>query len=400
MPLAVYVLGVSAFALGTSEFMLSGLLPYVADDLGVSIPQAGLLVSAFAIGMLVGAPVLAVGTLRLPRRAAMAGLLLVFALGHGVGAVTSSYGVLFGSRVVSALACAGFWAVGAATAVGLVPADRRGRAMAVLVGGLTVANIVGVPAGAFVGQHASWRVAFWGVGAVALAAVLGVLRFVPEGTGSARARPSLGTELTAYRNGELWLALATTALASAGIFCAFSYLEPVLTEVAGLPESAVPGVLALFGIGALAGITLGGRLADSRPFAVLKWGIGTVVATLVVLAVLPRPAVLVPLVFLLGVAGFVISPALNARVYGLAGDAPTLAGATNVSAFNVGNMLGPWFGGLVIDARAGFAAVGWAGAALGASALALVWLSQTAGRPAAHSRPTEDHVEKYGGSTR
>ncbi|MER5931760.1 Cmx/CmrA family chloramphenicol efflux MFS transporter [Streptomyces sp. NPDC002054] len=387
MPLAVYVLGMSAFALGTSEFMLSGLLPFVADDLGVSISQAGLLVSAFAIGMVVGAPVLAATTLRVPRRITLAGLLLVFALGHAVGALTSSYGVLFASRIVSALACAGFWAVGAATAVGMVPEDRRGRAMAVLVGGLTVANILGVPAGAFVGQHASWRVAFWGVGAIAVLAVFGVLRFVPEGSNSRGSGPRLRAELRAYRDGEVWLALGTTALVSAGIFCAFSYLAPVLTEVAGLSAGSVPWVLALFGIGAFAGITVGGRFTDRHPFAVLKAGTGAVAVLLAVLALAPRAGLIVPLVFLFGVAGFAISPALNARVYGLAGEAPTLAGATNVAAFNVGNTAGPWFGGLLIDAGAGYAAVGWAGAALSTTALALVFLSQAARRRAAAEPP-------------
>ncbi|MFI5721535.1 Cmx/CmrA family chloramphenicol efflux MFS transporter [Streptomyces cyaneofuscatus] len=380
MPLAVYVLGVSAFALGTSEFMLTGLLPLIAEDLEVSIPSVGLLVSAFAVGMTVGAPLLAAGTLRLPPRATMAGFLLVFALGHVVGAVTDSYGVLFASRIVSALACAGFWAVGAATAVRLVLPHRRGRAMAVLVGGLTVANILGVPAGALVAQHSSWRMAFWGVAGTAVLALAGVLRLVPRrGSGTARAS-QLRPELRAYSSSTVWLALATTSLSSAGVFCTFSYLAPVLTDEGGLPPSWVPGALFLFGIGAFVGIMLGGRFADARPFGVLKAGIGGLFALMCALALAPGQVLMVALVFLLGVAGFVISPALNARVYAVAGAAPTLAGATNVSAFNVGNMVGPWLGGLVIGAGFGYASVGWVGAALCVSAFALVLLSQQADR--------------------
>ena len=175
MPLAVFVLGLSIFALGTSEFMITGLLPGMAADLGVSIPDAGLLISAFAVGMVVGAPLLAVGTLKLPRRTTLLALLVVFAGSHVGGALASGYGLLFATRIVSALACAGFWAVAAATTVSLVPAARRGRALAVLVGGLTLANIAGVPAGTFLGQHAGWRTAFWAVAALTVVAVVGVL---------------------------------------------------------------------------------------------------------------------------------------------------------------------------------------------------------------------------------
>lgn len=388
LPLAVYVLGMTAFALGTSEFMLAGLLPDIASDLGVSVPEAGLLVSAFAVGMLIGAPLLAVATLWLPRRATMAGLLVVFVLGHVLGAVTDVYGVLFASRVVSALACAGFWAVGSATAISLVPADRRGRAMAVMVGGLTVANVLGVPAGAFVAQHFGWRAVLWCVAVCALLTMAGVLTLVPEGSNTTGTGPRLRAELRVYADGRVWLALVTTALVSAGIFAAFSYMAPLLTDAGGLTEAWVPGMLALFGVGSFIGITLGGRFADDHPFGTLYAGTGAVAAVLAVMALPVRGAVPLAVgVFLFGLAGFAVSPALNARVFALADGAPTLAGATNVSAFNLGNTIGPWLGGLSIDAGYGYPSVCWLGAGLSVAALGTVGVSAALSRtPTARSR--------------
>ncbi|MCC3779255.1 Cmx/CmrA family chloramphenicol efflux MFS transporter [Streptomyces sp. UNOB3_S3] len=374
MPPAVHVLGLSVFALGTSEFMLSGLLQPIARDMDVSIPRAGLLVSAFAIGMVVGAPVLAAATLRLPRRTTLVALLAVFGLGQVAGALSPSYGVLFASRVVSALACAGFWAVGAAVAVSLVPADARARAMAVMVGGLSVANIVGVPAGALLGQHAGWRAAFWAVAGLSVLGLAGVLALVPAtaraGGSDGADAPRLRSELAIYRDRQVWLALVTTALNAAAVFSLFSYLAPLLTETAGLKESWVPTVLALFGVGALIGTAIGGRIADAHLFGTMYGGIAASAAVMTLLALTAHVAVAaVGLALLLGVAAFVTAPALNARMFNVANAAPTLAGATTTSAFNIGNTVGPWLGGLVISAGWGYPAVAWLGAGLAAAAL-------------------------------
>ncbi|MEU3353481.1 Cmx/CmrA family chloramphenicol efflux MFS transporter [Streptomyces sp. NPDC037389] len=374
MPAAVYVLGLSVFALGTSEFMLSGLLQPIARDMDVSIPRAGLLVSAFAIGMVVGAPVLAAATLRLPRRTTLVALLAVFGLGQVAGALSPSYEVLFASRVVSALACAGFWAVGAAVAVSLVPADARARAMAVMVGGLSIANIVGVPAGALLGQHAGWRAAFWAVAGMSVLGLAGVLALVPGtaragGAGGADA-PRLRAELAIYRDRQVWLALIATALNAAAVFSLFSYLAPLLTETAGLKESWVPTVLALFGVGALIGTAVGGRIADAHLFGTMYGGIAASAAVMALLALTAHLAVAaVALALLLGVAAFVTAPALNARMFNVANAAPTLAGATTTSAFNIGNTVGPWLGGLVISAGWGYPAVAGLGAVLAVLAL-------------------------------
>ncbi|MFI0733397.1 Cmx/CmrA family chloramphenicol efflux MFS transporter [Streptomyces sp. NPDC021225] len=371
MPVAVHVLGLSVFALGTSEFMLSGLLQPIARDMDVSIPTAGLLISAFAIGMVVGAPLLAAATLRLPRRTTLIALLAVFGLGQVAGAVAPSYEVLFASRVVSALACAGFWAVGAAVAVSLVPVNTRARAMAVMLGGLSVANVVGVPAGAFLGQHAGWRAAFWAVAALSALGLVGVVGLVPRTEApTGQDRPRLRAELSIYRDRHVWLALVTTALSGGAVFCLFSYLAPLLTDVAGMDEDWVPSVLALFGAGAIVGTTIGGRIADAHLFGTLYGGITATAVVLSALALTAHHAVVaVSLALLLGVTAFFTGPALNARMFNVANAAPTLAGATTTSAFNIGNTLGPWLGGLVIDAGWGYPAVAWTGAALAALAV-------------------------------
>ncbi|MFF5705911.1 Cmx/CmrA family chloramphenicol efflux MFS transporter [Streptomyces sp. NPDC012794] len=375
MPVAVYVLGLSVFALGTSEFMLSGLLPPIAQDMGVTIPQAGLLISAFAIGMVVGAPLLAVATLRLPRRTTLIALISLFGLGQVAGALAPTYELLFASRVVSALACAGFWAVGAAVAIAMVDQDQRARAMSVMIGGLSIANVLGVPAGAFLGEHFGWRSAFWSVGAASAVALAGILALIPKIPLPAE-KPRLRRELGIYRDRQVWLSIGITALAAGGVFCAFSYLSPLLTDVAGLDSKWVPWILGLFGAGALVGTTVGGRIADARLFGVMLWGITASTVFLGALTVLASSAAAaIALAFLLGVSAFFTAPALNARMFNVAGAAPTLAGATTTAAFNLGNTGGPWLGGTVIDAGFGFSSPAWAGAAMTVTALALTALA-------------------------
>lgn len=371
MPVAVYILGLSVFALGTSEFMLSGLLPPIAEDMGVTIPQAGLLISAFAIGMVVGAPLLAVATLRLPRRTTLLSLISLFGLGQVAGALAPSYELLFASRIVSALACAGFWAVGAAVAIAMVEQHQRARAMAVMIGGLSIANVLGVPAGAFLGEHLGWRSAFWAVGAASAVALVGILALIPKIPLPAE-KPTLARELRIYRDRQVWLSIGVTALAAGGVFCAFSYLSPLLTDVAGLDSAWVPWILGLFGLGALVGTTVGGRIADAHLFGVMLWGITASTVFLAALALLASTAAAaIALSFLIGFSAFFTAPALNARMFNVAGAAPTLAGATTTAAFNLGNTGGPWLGGTVIDAGYGYSATAWAGAAMTVTAIAL-----------------------------
>ncbi|WP_181720156.1 Cmx/CmrA family chloramphenicol efflux MFS transporter [Nocardia gipuzkoensis] len=371
MPVAIYVLGLSIFAQGTSELMLAGLLTEMAGDLGVSVPRAGLLISAFALGMLVGAPVLAVVTLRWSRRTALLAFLAVFVGTHVVGALTSDYWVLFATRVVGAFVYAGFWAVAATTAISLVPPTARGKAMSIVAGGLTLAILIGLPAGTVIGQQLGWRAAFWAVALLSAAATVGVLAKIPAGRPAAP--PRLRTELRTMLRPELWLSYATTALAIAALMVTFAYLGALLSDTTGMADGWIPVVLAIYGLGAFLGIVIGGRTADAHPLTSLYVGITGCVLTSALLALTAEyTAPVVALSFLLGAFGFGINPTLNSRVFTLAGDAPTLAGATNISSFNVGITAGPWLGGLAIGAGLGYDAVAWIGVVLGIAALAVV----------------------------
>jgi DHA1 family chloramphenicol resistance protein-like MFS transporter len=375
LPLPVYVLGFAIFAQGTSELMLAGLLPEISRSLHVSVPSAGLMISGFAIGMLIGAPALALLARRWPHRRALLGFLAVFALMHAVGALAPNYLMLLVTRFAAAFVYAGFWAVGAATAVELVPTEARGRAMGAVAGGLTVATVIGLPAGTLVGQHLGWRAAFWAVAVLTVIAAGGVLATVsrqdPDSSRAARQAPTtLRADLRGLVDRRLWFAYATTALATAALIVTFSYLSPLLTHTTGLAARWVPGVLAIYGVGAVCGIALGSRAADRRPGGTLYAGVGFLIITSIALALgAHQIAPTVALIAALGFAGFVTNPTLNSLPFNLVAAAPTLVAAFNVSAFNAGITLGPWLGGLAIDLRLGYPAVAWIGAALAAAAI-------------------------------
>ena len=382
VPRVVAVLALSIFVLGTSEFMITGLLPEMARDLAVSIPATGYLISAFAIGMIVGAPLMAIVTLALPRRTTLVASLLVFVVGHVLAALASDYGVVLVARVVTALATAPFWVVAAVVAVSMVGEHLRARALAVLLSGLTVATVLGVPLGTVVGQQLGWRATFWAVAGLALLGLVGVLATVPRRTEGTR-RPVLRDELAAFRRRRLWLALGTTALYQAGALSVVAYVAPLLTAVAGVPESWVPAVLFGYGLAALAGITVGGRLADAHPWATLFTALGAGAVIFVVLGVFAAvPGVAVVSVVLLGGVAFLVAAPLNARVFQLAGAAPTLASAANTAAFNVGNALGPVVGGLAIAGGHGYASPSWIALALFAGSIGLGVAGRAADRTA------------------
>lgn len=370
IPTAVFVLGVSIFCLGTTEFMIAGLLPGIASDVGVTIPQAGLLISGFAIGMAVGAPVMAVATLRLPRKATLLGAGAVFVAGHVVAALAPTYEILMGARIVTAVATGAFWAVAAVVTVRVAPPGATARALAVLVGGLTLANVLGVPAGTWIGHLLGWRAAFWAVGGFTLLALAAVALQIPGRNGRDEPAPRVRAELSVFRGPRIWLALATTATFQTAIFAAFSYFAPLLTDVAGVEAGHVPLVLGLFGVGSLLGIMIGGRFADRNLFGSIYASLAAVTLAMLVLAVVSGSTVgAVAAVGMVGLTGFSIAPALNARVFVVAGDAPTLAASVNTSAFNVGNTLGPWLGGSVIAAGWGYVAPVWVAAGVAVTAL-------------------------------
>ncbi|MGW2328493.1 Cmx/CmrA family chloramphenicol efflux MFS transporter [Streptomyces sp. NPDC001700] len=371
MPFVIYILGFGTFAQGTSEFMLAGLLPSVAGDLDVSLSRAGLLVSAFAVGMIVGAPLLALATLRLPRRGALTGFQVVFVAGHVAAALVPHFGFQLGMRVVTGMAYAGFWALASVAAVSLVPADRHGKAMSVVVSGLSLAMILGVPAGTLLAQHSSWQAAFWAVAAMTALSTVAVLIALPGGRDTTAPMPRLRTEVRSLAVPRLWVAYATTALTISATIAIFSYLGALLEDVTGVSEGLVPVVLGLYGVGALAGLTVGGRIADRAPFGVLLTGMSTVAVVAAAIALTADiPAVVIPLAVLLAAGGFVTNPAVNIRVFGTLGETRTLGGAMNIAAFNVGIAVAPWVSGLVIDAGPGLAGIGWVGAAFALAAIA------------------------------
>ncbi|GAA4342444.1 DHA1 family chloramphenicol resistance protein-like MFS transporter [Actinomadura luteofluorescens] len=379
MPLGVYLLAFSLFAMGSAEFLLAGVLPEIADDLRISLSSAGALISAFAAGVVVGGPPLAVLTLRWPRRATLVATQVVFAVSVAVGLVADDYAVLLVTRFLCGLAYAGYWAVAAVTAIGLVTPDRTARASGVVVSGLSLAMVAGGPAGALLGYFTGWRGGFWGV--VALTAAGAVLSLLAVPATSADAEPSVRRELRTMGRPRLWVVYAATILSTAAYMISFNYLAAFLTDVTGVPGVWVPAVLALFGVGAFIGLSVGGRIADRRPTHALMAGALGIAACSVLLAVLAghAPAV-VPLVLLLGVAGFVLNPAIYGRVFAIAADAPTLAGATTVSAFQLGISIVPALAGAAMNAGAGLTSVTWIGAGLAAAIVPTVLLDRTLSR--------------------
>ncbi|MEU3537239.1 Cmx/CmrA family chloramphenicol efflux MFS transporter [Streptomyces murinus] len=342
MPLALYPLALAVFAMGTSEFMLAGLVPDIASDLGVTIGAAGLLTSAFAIGMAVGAPLMAALARDRSGRAALLGFVLLCAAAHSVGAVATGLPVLFVSRVVAALANAGFLAVALTTAAALVPPDRKGRALAVLLSGTTVATIVGVPAGSVLGTLLGWRAAFWAVAVLCLPAAAGILRSIPgrrPEPGTARA---LGAELAQLRRPRLLLVMLLGALVNAATFASFTFLAPVVTGTAGLGELWISVALVLFGAGSLAGVGVAGRLSDRRPGLVVAVGGPLLLAGWPAPALLAhRPVALLTLVLVQGALSFALGSTLITRVRYEAAHAPTMAGSYATAALNTGAATGP-----------------------------------------------------------
>lgn len=374
IPLPVYVLGAGIFVLGTTEFVIAGLLPDIAAEFAVSIPKTGLLISAFAIAMVVGAPLLTVLTLRWPRRATLLGALGLFVVGQVLGALAPGYATLMVARIVTAAATGAFWAVAGVVVVGMVDKAHRARALSLLMGGLTVANVLGVPLGTLVGQQFGWRTTFWVIGAAAVLAGVAVHSVLPGESGGRSGPVGVRSELRVFRDGRLWLNLGTIGAFEAAVMGTFSYLAPVVTDVAGLASGLV---LTLYGIGSLVGIQLGGRLSDDHPWTTMYSALAAIVLVLATLGLagsIPPVTLVVP--FVLGTVVFAAATPLNARVFQLAGPAPTLAGAAATSAFNVGNTAGPWLGGLVISAGWGFRAPALVGAVLAAAALALAVLSR------------------------
>lgn len=379
MPFPLYLLALAVFAMGTSEFMLAGLVPALATDLGVGVGTAGLLTSAFAIGMVVGAPLMAVFARTWPRKAALAGFLGVFLLAHVAGALTDSFAVLFVTRAIAAVTNAGFLAVALTTAVSLVPADRKGRALSILLAGTTLATIAGVPGGALLGTGFGWRATFWAIAVLCVPAVVGVLAVrLPDPD---RQSLDLGRELGQLRRPQLIMTLLLGALVNAATFGVFTFLAPVVTDLAGLAPVWVPVTLMIFGLGSFAGVTIAGRLADRRPWQVIMVGGPALLAGWIALALAAaQPVALIVLVLVLGTLSFGVGSTLIARALYAAAGAPTMGGAYATAALNVGAAVGPAVAGLSLGTGLGLQGPAWIAAVLVAVALVLSWCLRTAGR--------------------
>ncbi|MFJ8600312.1 Cmx/CmrA family chloramphenicol efflux MFS transporter [Streptomyces shenzhenensis] len=377
MPFPLYLLALAVFAMGTSEFMLAGLLPDIASDLGVSVGTAGVLTSAFASGMIVGAPLVAALARHWPARSSLLGFVLAFSAAHAVGAVTSSFPVLCATRVVAALANAGFLAVALTTATTLVPADKKGRALAVLLSGTTVATIAGVPGGSVLGALLGWRATFWAVVALCLPAAVGVLIGIPARRGQKNPAdgPPLRAELAQLRSPRLLLVMLLGALVNAATFAGFTFLAPVVTGTAGLGELWISVVLVLFGAGSFVGVTVAGQLADQRPGLVIAVGGPLLLIGWPTLAVLAdQPVALLTLVFVQGALSFALGSTLITRVLYEAAGAPAMAGSYATVALNVGAATGPLIAATTLSAAVGDLGPLWASGLLVAAAL-LVALS-------------------------
>jgi DHA1 family inner membrane transport protein len=374
VPLSLLILALSAFAIGTTEFVIMGLLPDVAADLGVSIPGAGWLVTGYALGVAVGAPFMAMATAKLPRKAALVTLMGIFIIGNLLCALASDYNVLMFARVVTALCHGAFFGIGSVVAAGLVPANRRASAVALMFTGLTLANVLGVPLGTALGQYAGWRSTFWAVTVIGVIALIGLIRFLP--TNRNEEKLDMRAELGALRGAGIWLSLTMTALFSASMFTLFTYIAPLLGEVTGVSPNGVTWTLLLIGLGLTAGNVIGGKMADRRLASTL---IGVFVSMAVISTVLSwTSTALIPAeitLFLWAVAAFAAVPALQINVVTFGKAAPNLVSTLNIGAFNVGNALGAWVGGSVIAHGLGLTSVPLAAAILAVLALLITLIT-------------------------
>jgi MFS transporter, DHA1 family, inner membrane transport protein len=386
MPVAVLALTAGAFGIGTTEFIIMGLLLQVAADMQVSVATAGLLISGYALGVFVGAPILTLATRRMPRKAVLLGLMAIFTAGNAACALADSYSLLMAARILTALAHGTFFGVGSVVATALVSENKRASAIATMFVGLTIATLLGVPFGAWLGLMFGWRAVFWAVAAIGVAAFVVLALFVPGDVGRAGESFPLRAELAALARPQVLLGLAMTVFGFAGVFAVFTYIQPILTEITGFPQAAVSPILLVIGAGLTVGNVAGGRFADRGLARAL---VGTLAGLAIVLVALaPLLGMKVPTVAMLGlfgIAAFATVAPLQLRVLEKAGPAgQTFASSLNIAAFNLGNALGAWAGGVTIDRGPGLAALPLVAAAITAAGLILALVSlRLDGRPAA-----------------
>jgi DHA1 family inner membrane transport protein len=375
MPYAILALTLAAFAVGTTEFVVAGLLPNISSSLHVTIRDVGQLVSVYAFGVVLGAPILTAATRRAAQKPTLIGLLVLFIGGNVVCALAPGYAVLMLGRVLAALAHGAFFGIGAVLAADMAAPGKKAQAMALVFTGVTLANIIGVPAGTFLGQHAGWRTTFWAVSVLAAVSLIGVLYLVPLAD---RRPPVFGLvhELRSLLHPRVLLALSMTVFGFGAVFTVFTYIVPILQTFGGFNPTEIAAGLLVFGLGSTAGMNIGGRLADRRLMPAL---LGILIALVIVLAAL-RPMATTGItafanLFLFGTAGFATAPPLQTWIIRQARHAPTLASGLNIGAFNLGNGIGAWLGGAVLTGPLGLAGVPIAGAFVAAIGVVLTLVS-------------------------
>ncbi|MCV7228064.1 MFS transporter [Mycolicibacterium komossense] len=384
MPLGLIALAMGGFGIGLTEFVIMGLLPEVAADFAVSEATAGYLISGYALSVAVGAVALTAAVTRLDRKKVLLGLMVLFIVGNLMSALASSYEMMLTGRIVAALCHGAFFGIGSVVAADLVAENKRAGAIAMMFAGLTIANVLGVPLGTLLGQQLGWRSTFWAITIVGIIAMIGIAILVPHIEHNTSG--GLRTELGAFRHPQVWLSIAITILGYGGMFGAFTYIAFTLTEVSGFASTSVPWLLVLFGVGLLVGNTLGAKAADRALTPALIWILVLLAVVLVAFAATAQYKVTTIIaLFLMGSFGFATVPGLQMRIMNYASSAPTLASGANIAAFNVGNALGAWLGGLTIAAGFGFTSPIWMGAVV--TAIGLVVLLGATGLDRSRNSP-------------
>lgn len=392
MPLGLIALAIGGFGIGLTEFVILGLLPEVASDFAVSEAAAGWFITGYALAVAVGALALTAAVTRLPRKRVLIGLLVLFIVGNALSALAETYTLMLVGRIVAALCHGAFFGIGAVVAGNMVAPNKRAGAIAIMFTGLTLANVLGVPFGTLLGQSLGWRSTFWAITIIGVVALVGIATLVPTQRTVGDA-PSLRAELGAFRSAQVWLSLSVTILGYGGMFGAFTYIAYTLTEVSGFSSTTVPWLLIVFGVGLFVGNLVGGKAADRALDKTLIVLIGALTLILVFFALTASsPVATIFSLVLMGGFGFATVPGLQMRVMKYAGSATTLVSGANIGAFNVGNALGAWVGGLTISAGLGYTSPIWAGAGIAAAGFVVIVFAAAAARRGSRAQQVAEPV--------
>ncbi|WP_069146977.1 MFS transporter [Rhodococcus erythropolis] len=388
MPLGLIALAMGGFGIGLTEFVIMGLLPEVSADFEVTESVAGYLISGYALSVAIGAILLTAAVTRFERKKVLLSLMGLFIIGNLMSALAPSYEVMMGGRIVAALCHGAFFGIGSVVAADMVAPNKRAGAIAMMFAGLTIANVLGVPFGTLLGQQLGWRSTFWAITVIGVIALIGIAALVPT-TPASTTGGGLRGELGAFRNKQVWLSIAITILGYGGMFGAFTYIAFTLTEVTGFATSSVPWLLILFGSGLFVGNFLGAKAADRSLTKALVWILAILTVVLIVFAATAESKVMTVIsLFFMGAFGFATVPGLQMRIMNYASAAPTMASGANIAAFNVGNALGAWLGGITIAAGLGFTSPIWMGAAVTVAGLLVLIVAAKIDRPAASEQST------------